>query len=150
MEQRVYPFRVWLKDLTIWAAGTELAVPLQAPAVAQRLGGTAKDLVREVPPEALRDGRVNPETGEHETGMLMLIRGLERRYGMFAVESSTQAIIDLLRFQRGPESVDEALSRFETTRVQVRQLAPGFDLPAPVTAWLLLEAMQAPRRLWHL
>ena len=150
LETKGYPFHVWIKDLTIWAAGTELAVQLQAPAVAQRLGGTAKDLVREVPPEALRDGRVSPETGEHETGMQMLVRGLERRHGLFAVETSTKAIIDLLRFQRGSESVDEALSRFETIRVQVRQLAPGFDLPVPVTSWLLLEAMQAPRRLWHL
>ena len=149
-ELKGYPFRTWLQDLSIWAAGTELNQELQAPAVAQRLGGTAKDLVREVPAEALRDGRVDPDIGLHQTGLQMLIAGLERRHGQFAVEVSTQAIIRLLNFRRGLASVDEALSRFEAIRVQVRQQAFGFDQPAPVTAWLLLEAMAVPRRIWPL
>ena len=118
--------------------------------MAQRLGGLAKYLVREVPAEALRDGRVDPDTGLHQTGPQMLIAGLERLRRQFAVEVSTPAIIQLLNFRQGPESVDEALSRFETIRVQVRQQAPGFDLPVPVTAWLLLEAMAVPRRIWPL
>ena len=118
--------------------------------MAQRLGGIAKDLVREVPAEALRDGRVDPDTGLHQTGLQMLIAGLERRHGQFAVEVRTQAIIKLLNFCWGSESVDEAFSRFETIRVQVRQQAPGLDLPVPVTAWLLLEAMAVPRRIWPL
>ena len=46
LELRGYPFRVWLQDISIWAAGTELNEELQAPAVAQRLGGTARDIVR--------------------------------------------------------------------------------------------------------
>ena len=36
---------------------TELAENRQAPAIAQRIGGAARDLIREVPPEDLRDGR---------------------------------------------------------------------------------------------
>ena len=93
--------------------------------MAQRRGGTAKDLVREVPAEALRDGRVDPDTGHHHTGLQMLIAGLQRRQRQFAVEVSTQAIIRLLNFRRGSESVDEALSRFETIRTQIRQQASG-------------------------
>ena len=55
-----YPFRVWLQDLDIWAAGTELNYELVAPAVVQRLGGAARELVRAVPAAELRDGRPNP------------------------------------------------------------------------------------------
>ena len=44
LELRGYPFRVWIEDLDVWAAGTELAAELQAPAVVQRLGGGCSGL----------------------------------------------------------------------------------------------------------
>ena len=49
LEQNGYPFRIWLQDVNLWSGGTELPEELRAPAVAQRLGGTARDLVRQVP-----------------------------------------------------------------------------------------------------
>lgn len=52
--------------------------------------------------------------------------------------------------RRSSESIDEAMSRFETLRNRVRQSAPGFDLPVPVTTWLLLEAVYMPRQMWPL
>ena len=123
---------------------------LQAPAVAQRLGGTARDLVRQVPVAELRDGRLDPLTGAIESGLTILLRGLERRHGGFAVETSTRCIIELLQFKRrGAESIDEALSRFETCRMQTQTQAVGFDLPIPVVAWLLLEALRVPRASWR-
>ena len=60
LELAGYPFRTWLLDANLWSGGTELALELQAPAVAQRLGGTARDLVRQVPVAELRDGRLDP------------------------------------------------------------------------------------------
>ena len=79
------------------------------------------------------------------------MRGLAQRFRAFAVETSIRCIIDLLRLRRrGHENVDEALSRFETRRVQVRTQAVGFDLPIPVTSWLLLEAMGIPPQTWPL
>ena len=35
LELNGYPFRIWLQDVNLWSGGTELAVELQAPAVAQ-------------------------------------------------------------------------------------------------------------------
>jgi len=142
---------VWLQDLDVWAAGTELQAELQAPAVVQRLGGAARDLARAVPTNQLRDGRTDPITGTVTSGLTMLVTGLERRFGQFAVETSTRVIIDLLGFKRRQsESIDEALARFETVRGQVQAQAVGFDLPTPVLAWLLLESLYIPRRTWPL
>ena len=81
LELRGYPFRVWLQDLDVWAAGTELQQEQQAPAVVQRLGGAARDLARAVPTTQLRDGRVDPVTGVVTSGLAMLVQGLERRFG---------------------------------------------------------------------
>ena len=101
--------------------------------------------MRAVLAQELRDGQIDPATGVIDSGLRILVRGLERRFGAFAVETSTRVTIDLLQFRRrGTESIDEALARFETLRGQVRAQAAGFDLPIPVTAWLLLEALQVP------
>ena len=55
----------------------------------------------------------------------------------------------MLSFRRRPsENIDDALSRFETLRQQTRTQARGFELPIPVTCWLLLEAMHIPRQTW--
>ena len=151
LENRGYPFRVWMQDIDIWSAGTELQQEQLAPAVVQKLGGAARAIAREVPAMELRDGRYIATTGAQETGLTLLMRGFARRFGAFAVETSTRCIIDLLTFRRrGHENVDEALSRFETARLHVRTQAVGFDLPIPVTAWLLLEAMGVPRQTWPL
>ena len=150
-EKRGYPFKVWVKDLHVWASGSELAEELRAPAVAQRVGGAARDLVREVPTNELRDGRTDPPTRYQDSGLTLVIRGLSRRFGQFAIETSTECIISMLTFRRqSTENVDEALSRFEALRQQVRTQATGFELPVPVTCWLLLEAMHIPRRTWPL
>ena len=151
LENKGYPFRTWIRGLDVWAAGTELPAQLQAPAVVQRLGGAARDLVREIPTTELRDGRQDPVTGDVSSGLNMLTQGWTRRFGQFAVETSTSCIINMLTFRRlATENVDESLSRFETLRMQVRGQAAGFDLPVPVTSWLLLEAMHIPRRTWPL
>ena len=115
LENRGYPFRVWLQDVDVWSAGTELQAELQAPAVVQRLGGAARALAREVPHGELRDGRWDAASGAQESGLALLMRGLARRFGAFAIETSTRCIIELLTFRRKHlENVDEALSRFET------------------------------------
>ena len=94
----------------------------------QRLGGAARALAREVPPGDLRDGRWDAINGVQESGLALLVRGLARRFGAFAIETSTRCIIELLTFKRRQsENVDEALSRFETLRSQVRGQAVGFE-----------------------
>ena len=114
-------------------------------------GDAARDLVRQVPVAELRDGRLDPLPGIIESGFQILLRGLERGHGGFAVETSTRCIIELLQFRRrGAESIDDALSRFETCRMQTQTLAVRFDLPIPVVSWLLLEAPRVPRASWPL
>ena len=120
--------------MDVWSAGTELLPELQALAVVQRLGGAARALARELPTTELRDGRVDAQTGAVDSGLTILVRGLARRFGQFAVETSTRCIIDMLSFRRlSSENIDEALSRFETLRQQTRMQAMGFELPIPVT-----------------
>ena len=121
-----------MQEIDIWSAGTELQQEQMAPAVVQKLGGAARAIAREVPASELRDGRYNATTGVQETGLVLLMRGLARRFGQFAVETSTRCIIDLLGFlRRQTESIDEALARFETLRGQVLAQAAGFELPTP-------------------
>ena len=38
------PFHKWLQALQLWTLSTEIEGPKQGPAVAQRLGGTAKEI----------------------------------------------------------------------------------------------------------
>ena len=76
---------------------------------------------------------MDPNAGAIVAGLTMLVDGLERRFGQFAVETSTWCIIDLLGFRRrATESIDEALARFETLRGQVQAQAAGFELLVPV------------------
>ena len=50
LELKGYPFRIWLQDVQLWVVGTELPEARVAPAVAQRLGGVARAMIREVDP----------------------------------------------------------------------------------------------------
>ncbi len=91
------------------------------------------------------------KNGVQEAVLGLLMRGLARRFGAFGIETSTRCIIELLAFRRRQsENVDEAFSRFETLRSQARGQGVGFDLPIPVTCWLLVEAMHIPRPTWPL
>ena len=101
LETRGYPFRIWIQDVNLWLAGTELQPELVGPAVARRLGGTCAELVRMLDPDELRNGRQDPNTGVIDSGFTILIRGLERRHGQYAIETSTKAIVDMLKFRRG-------------------------------------------------
>ena len=83
-----------MKDIDVWSAGSDLQPEQLAPAVVQKLGGAARAIAREVPTNELRDGRYNPTTGAQDTGLALLIRGLARRFGQFAVETSSRCIID--------------------------------------------------------
>ena len=98
LEATRYPSRTWIGDLDVWAAGTELAAELQAPAVVQRLRGAARDLAREIQTTELRDGRQDPVTGVIVSGLTMFTQGLSGRFGHFAVETSTRCVINMLTF----------------------------------------------------
>ena len=148
---RAYPFRRWKEDVRLWHLGTELSEELVGPAIARRLGGQCGELIRTLNGDMLRDGNTNVTTGVHESGMSLLMQALQDRYDKFPVETSTSAIIEMLRFHRNPvASIDDTLSRYENIRAKVKSLAAGFDLPHAAASWLLFEALRIPKQHWPL
>ncbi len=113
--------------------------------------GTSRWSAAPPAPAKLRDGRLDPVTQVVTPGLEVLIRGLEARFGQFGVEASTSAIIRLLTYaRRSHERIDGALARYESIETQITNAAPGFDLPVPVGAWLLLQALRTPKGAWQL
>ena len=54
------PFCIWIADLRLWAAATELPEGRIGPSIALRLGGTARALVREIPTDQFVGGDDQP------------------------------------------------------------------------------------------
>ena len=151
LEKRGYPFRIWTQDVMLWCAATELHVAQRGPAIVQRLGGTARDICREVPVETIAHGRWDMNGNQIEDGVQTIINGLRRRFGPSDVSTSIVTIVELLTFRRKDhESIDDATTRFEALRARVGGLADNFDLPMPVLGWLFLEAMHVPKPVWPL
>jgi len=99
---------------------------------------------REVDPNILAHGR------DGHTGAEVVLRGLQRRFGQLAMETSVQSIVELLSFKlMSWESIDDTLGRFETVRATA-DTVDGFGLPVAALSWLVLEALQVPRSSWPL
>ena len=132
---------------------SELAPGRQGAAVAQRLGGVARTRVREMPPGALRDGSmVTQDDGQvgHVGGPQLMLRGLQRRYGQQEIETTVQAMVEFITYRRlQSESIDDAISRFETLRVRAEQLGE-FTMSVPATAFQLLQQLHVPKSVWPL
>ena len=100
---RRHPFRVWLADLTLWVSGAELPEPHQGPAVAMRIGGTARELLREMDPATMKDGSivVDPQGGQVTlSGVESIVRALKRRYAPLSQELQVQSLNEVFRFHR--------------------------------------------------
>jgi hypothetical protein len=121
-----------------------------APAIALRLTGGAKEVVREVPINLLMYGIIDPLTQQQtSTGLDVLLNGLQRRFGQLALESTIMHIVELITFRRrSSESIDEALTRFEALRTRYDNNVQNFQMPVPALAWSLLEALRVPRSIW--
>ena len=113
----VYTLRAWVSDLILWASATDLDQHRQGPIAALQVTGSARELIREIPPDQLAQGMIDPQTGNHVSGLMILVRTLARRYSPLEGEASTRAISDFLNFSRMPhESVDAFLVRFDVLR----------------------------------
>ena len=151
LELKGYPFRKWKRDLEVWVAGTELSWDRQGPAVVQRLGGTARDILSELPIEMITRGRFDMNGAQISTGIEVIIQGLGRRYAQMEVETSIMYIVELITFRRnGYESIDDAIARFETVSARAADDRAGFVMPVAAGAWLFLEAMKILRPVWSL
>ena len=85
----------------MWSAATDLPVAQQAPAVALRLGGLAREISRELPQQQLINGTIadyNDGLGYiQRTGLEVLMRGLANRFAPLEVELVLKSISNLLQ-----------------------------------------------------
>mgnify|MGYP002809987884 CR=1 FL=1 len=149
-DEKRYPYHVWVRDLDLWCAQTEVAIAQRGPSISSRIGGTAREMIRYSDTAVLRDGQQDRGDGQPETEVEYLLRKMDDRYKKFEIETSTQAVIQLLQFRRHPgEPWDDAFSRFDNCRTRVNERARGFTLPFPVLSWLFLEASPTQRADAH-
>ena len=54
---RRYPLRKYIQDLDLWVRATDLPLERQGPAVALRLTGNVREMIREMPAEMISVGQ---------------------------------------------------------------------------------------------
>lgn len=159
--EQEYPFRIWLQDLELWVYSTEVATERKGPSIALRLGGTAKALVREIPPATLAHGAnraVDPPqyngqgdpVMEHRSGVQVIIDMLRRRFHPFEQESQIRVLNEFFQFRRDHhEDVDSVMSRFELVLYRAGQVAQ-FTMPEVGRAYMILHHLRIPLEKWPL
>ena len=136
-----YSLRSWISDLVLWSTATDVEPQRMGAIAALQVSGSAKELVRELAPDQLANGVVDPQTGQHVTGLMLLVQTLARRYAPLEGEISTKAVSDFLSFSRLPgESVDAFLVRFDVLRNRA-QVRGGLGVNPSGLSWLLLRAL---------
>ena len=136
-----YSLRAWISDLVLWSSATDVEAHRMGAIAALQISGSAKELVRELPPDQLANGLIDPQTGNQITGLMLLVRTLAQRYAPLEGELSTRAVSDFLNFSRTPgESIDALLVRFDVLRNRA-QVRGGLGVNASGLSWLLLKAL---------
>ena len=154
-EEKKYPFRMWLIDLALWQASTDVDALRQAPMMAMRLHGAAKDLVRELDPGQLVNGRMiadpfNPGQFMPQTGVEYLIRILTARFAPLQQEVQLSAIHDLFSFRKNQaDSFDECITRYELM-IYRAQIHGQIVVPIVMKSYMLLQALHIGRDKWHI
>ena len=142
-----YSLRSWVSDLILWSSATDLEPQRLGPIAALQVNGSARDLVRELTPEQLAHGIQDAQTGQHITGLMVLVRTLIQRYAPLENEVSTRAVSEFLQFARIPgETVDSLLVRFDVLRNRAAQRG-GLGLNATGLSWILFRALNLPPEL---
>ena len=97
-DQRKYSFRHWVVDLRLWQAATDADEVRHGPMVAMCLGGAARDIVREMDPNILANGRIIQEAQCNQIqqlGLEYLVDMLTRRFAPLEQEIQLESISDL-------------------------------------------------------
>ena len=82
------------------------------------------------------------------SGLGMLIRTLERRFGATQEETQVHSISELMQFSRQTaESTDEVIARFDVL-VHRADIVGGVQFGPQLKAWLLLTHLRIPRSAW--
>ena len=142
-----YTLRSWLSDVLMWSSATDVEVERQGPAVALQITGVARDLIREINPQHLRDGI--HENGVHIPGIMLLCRTLANHFAPLESELQTRAMAELMNFARmGHETIDVSLTRFEVLRHRAAQRG-GLMMNTTTLSYLLLNGLRLRPEQWE-
>ena len=150
-KERAYSFRNWLVDIRLWQAGTDIAIERQGPLVAMRLQGAARDMIRELDPNIMANGRqIQDQMGNmiDQTGLDYVIELLTGRFAPLEQEIQLSAIHDLFTFRRSPgDATDSVITRFEIMTHRTNVLG-NIQLQPPIKSYMLLQALGIHRERW--
>ena len=90
--QATYSLRSWISDLILGSSATDFDDRRLGPIAALQVTGSAKERVRELTPDQLSNGVLDPQTGQHITGLMLLVRTLATRYAPLDQEASTRSV----------------------------------------------------------
>ena len=141
--------RPWISDLILWASASDLDPIRHGPVAALQGQGTAKELVRELTPQQLQQGDIDPQTGQHYTGLMLLVKLLARRCAPLEAENTTKSISEFFSFKRLPgETIDSVLVRSDILRNRA-QAGAGFGVNWTGLSWfLLLHSLGLNAEMW--
>ena len=146
-----YPLRTWTQDIRLWSMGTDVDVFRQGPVAAMRVGGTARELIRELDVQVLAQGMMLADDQGNPvqtSGLECLVRALHRRYAPLAQELEIHCLAEILLFRRQPgEDTDGVLARFELARDKALNGA-GFDMSWVGFAFLLMSILGIHKSQW--
>lgn len=150
--EKQYPFRYYEADALLWCLANADDQAHKGPALAQRLTGSAKMIVRELDPNFLVNGQVVIENGAQVqlNGVQWLLRLIRRRFAPLDQEAQLHAISEFFSFQRLPqEDTDQVIARFEILSYRALHVGQAV-LNEIVLSWMLLHHMRIPRDRWPL
>lgn len=100
--EKEYPFRFYEADALLWCAATDLDENRRGPALALRLTGSAKMIIRELDPAILINGQNVLENGVQVvlTGVQALMRIMRRRFAPLDQEAQIHAMQEFFSFVR--------------------------------------------------
>eukprot|EP00435_Cladocopium_sp_Y103_P042293 s661_g11.t1 len=144
----LYSLRSWISGLILWASASDLDPIRHGPVAALQVQGTAKELIRELTPQQLQHGDIDPQTGAQYAGLMLLVNVLARRYAPLEAENTTKSISEFLSFKRLPgETIDSVLVRFDILRNRAQARA-GFAVNWTGLSWLLLQSLGLNAEMW--
>lgn len=134
-----YSFRNYAQDTMMWCLTSDLQPHQQCAAIIQRLGGTARELARQMSPAELMNGAV--VNGVQVDPVTMLFDALQNRFGMLQEETRLQALTAFMTFRRRPhERVNELLTRFETVQTRAETDA-NFRMSFEGLSYMILQVV---------
>jgi hypothetical protein len=140
-----------ISDLILWASASDLDPVRQGPVAALQVQGAARELIRELTPQQLQHGDIDPATGQQLTGLMLLVTVLARRYAPLEAENTTKSIAEFLAFRRQPgetiDSIDALLVRFDILR-NLAHARAGFAINLTGLTWLLLQSLGLNAEAW--